>query len=367
VDNALAFGRDAFVVGLGLHVDRAQGVLVQQPLFLMAFCGLVVLAKRDLWIAALVALIYAGLVVPNALHPNIYGGASYIGRFQWAGAAVLMMPTIAALGEIHRMCRPAFAAIAAAGGALQVWFLLLVLHFRLPLLNPGPVPLAAYPSWWGQLGRAVPALATPSWALHRQSTVVGIAAAIAVIAVITVGVALHARAVVTVPMAAATLLLASGAWATAGERGAWNSAVAGAASVAATTGSLIDSDRTAAPPKDPPGWLGISTATLFDEGTYEATFLLKSTAPAGTQLGMADVVDVTPGLMTGVLCTIPIEGKGASNTLIRLRFHLRSSLGGTTIQARAYYAGTGNLSLVTIGLASNIPQTTESCGSSVAA
>jgi hypothetical protein len=41
--------------------------------------------------------VFLSLIVPNALHPNWYGGWSFSGRFQWAAAIAFIIPTICGL------------------------------------------------------------------------------------------------------------------------------------------------------------------------------------------------------------------------------------------------------------------------------
>jgi hypothetical protein len=47
----------------------------------------------------------SSLIVPNSLHPAWYGGMSFAGRFNWPGAVVFMVPTLA--GQLRSMPLPA--------------------------------------------------------------------------------------------------------------------------------------------------------------------------------------------------------------------------------------------------------------------
>ncbi|HWB14338.1 MAG TPA: hypothetical protein VG826_34250 [Pirellulales bacterium] len=69
------------VVFFGLHFDQSQGIFLQQPLWLLGLIGLGPMwcasRRRFLWWI----LMYAATIVPNTLHPNWYGGYSFVGRF----------------------------------------------------------------------------------------------------------------------------------------------------------------------------------------------------------------------------------------------------------------------------------------------
>src|SRR5262249_35411095 len=76
----------------GLHFDEAQGLFFQQPLFVVGLLGLGPLFRRDWRLGVLLAAVYASIVVPNAMHINWYGGASFVGRFVWPAALLWVFP-----------------------------------------------------------------------------------------------------------------------------------------------------------------------------------------------------------------------------------------------------------------------------------
>ena len=77
---------------LGLHLDQAQGLFVQQPLFLMGLLGIVYFAKVNWRLACLVGAVYCSVLLPNAMHPNWYGGHSFQGRYWWAAVGLWVFP-----------------------------------------------------------------------------------------------------------------------------------------------------------------------------------------------------------------------------------------------------------------------------------
>lgn len=81
-----------WMVLLGLHLDQAQGVFVQQPLLLAGVAALGVVSVRRPLVAAAWTVLYASLIVPSALQVIPYGGASPSGRFAWPAGWLWLVP-----------------------------------------------------------------------------------------------------------------------------------------------------------------------------------------------------------------------------------------------------------------------------------
>ncbi len=77
---------------LGLHLDQGQGIFSQQPLLLLGLVGLGTLVRDDRRGALALGLLYSSLLVPNAAHPNWYGGWSFVGRFHWSSFLLWLFP-----------------------------------------------------------------------------------------------------------------------------------------------------------------------------------------------------------------------------------------------------------------------------------
>jgi hypothetical protein len=80
------------MIFLGLHWDQSQGMFMQQPLLLLGLVGLAPLIKANWRVALLIAALYMSVLLPNAMHPNWYGGWSLVGRFGWAVVALWVFP-----------------------------------------------------------------------------------------------------------------------------------------------------------------------------------------------------------------------------------------------------------------------------------
>ncbi len=89
----------AFELALGLHIDQVHGLFVQQPLLLpgLVALGWMIRRRHPLTIPWLV--LYASLLVPNALQRIEYGGtAAPAGRFGWSAMWLWLVP----LGVVAR-------------------------------------------------------------------------------------------------------------------------------------------------------------------------------------------------------------------------------------------------------------------------
>lgn len=92
--NSLEVSTHSLMVLIGLYIDRFQGIMMQNPAFFLALPFLALFLRRDFLIGALILAVHGAFVIPNALHPNWYGGYSFAGRFAWSGAVVAMPAVI---------------------------------------------------------------------------------------------------------------------------------------------------------------------------------------------------------------------------------------------------------------------------------
>lgn len=110
------------MVFLGLHLDGMHGAFAQQPLLLLGLIGIVPLVWRNPRFAVLLGIVYLSIIVPNAAHPNWYGGWSFAGRFGWASVSLWVFPLSYALKWLWDRTRAAVHALIAFALGLQAWF-----------------------------------------------------------------------------------------------------------------------------------------------------------------------------------------------------------------------------------------------------
>jgi hypothetical protein len=164
-DEAVDPGARGAMVLAGLHVDVNQGWVWQAPVWLVGVAALGALIVRRSVVAALTLAAYLVLLVPNALHPNWYGGDSLSGRFFWSAAAVLLLPTVAGLLVLERRYRPLAAAATVIAGVALVWQYAVAVFGDAVLVRRSATTMARYyPIHWGPLGELLPKLYSLSWA-----------------------------------------------------------------------------------------------------------------------------------------------------------------------------------------------------------
>lgn len=116
-----ASAKQVAMVLLGLHFDQAQGMFMQQPLLWVGLAGLGAFAVRERLGALLVAAVYASMIVPNAMHMNMYGGWSFAGRFAWSSFPLWVFPITAAFAALGARRRFEQAALLASSAFWSVW------------------------------------------------------------------------------------------------------------------------------------------------------------------------------------------------------------------------------------------------------
>ena len=111
--------RQGLMIALGLHLDQAQGVFVQQPLFLLALPGWALFFLQSPRLAAITLVAYLAILVPNAMHPCWYGCWSFSGRFMWSAAPLWFLPLVALARWLGQLAPWTMAAACAASLAWQ--------------------------------------------------------------------------------------------------------------------------------------------------------------------------------------------------------------------------------------------------------
>jgi hypothetical protein len=315
-------GWSAFSVFLGLNVDRFQGLFVQQPLLLFAIPGAVLLFRRAISVGLLVAALYLGFLVPNALHPNWYGGASFAGRFGLSAAVILIVPAGVALAALARR-RAAFAyAVAASALAVNAWMLSRIWNGSLDLVSPRPgSPRSIYPSWIPMLGRSLPIFNLARWVrTFTPNYIVPIA-----LLTLAIGSVLFANGRRQGGTVVVVLSLAAFVVPTTSAIPTFNQDIAGFRG--GHTGRLLDGDFTATP-GDAPGLLAIGP-TFRMPATWDWTVRVQYSGSARTSEN-AGAVRLTTDRV--VWCSVPLPGTGSRAHRVEVRWRHRSIAAPLKIQ-----------------------------------
>jgi hypothetical protein len=119
--------RAAFTA-VGLVIDQNQGVLIQNPTLWFGVVGVGLLWRRSRLMTVTWILVFLAIWIPGSLHPNWYSPGSFVGRYSWALAVLLIIPAIIALGAVARK-NPRLAGTFAVLGIL--WNLALIARIAL--------------------------------------------------------------------------------------------------------------------------------------------------------------------------------------------------------------------------------------------
>lgn len=120
--DALELSQTSLMVLLGLHLDQNQGLLFLNPVNLIGVIAIGWIYARSRIFALVWAVTFLSLIVPNALHPNWYGGFSFSGRFAWAASAVFLVPTALGLLKLAAKSQKGFATVVLVSLLLQLHF-----------------------------------------------------------------------------------------------------------------------------------------------------------------------------------------------------------------------------------------------------
>lgn len=163
--NALQVSATSFMVLLGLHLDQNQGLLLQNPVLWVGVFSVGALFARGRGFAVVWLLVYASLILPNAMHPNWYGGFCFSGRFQWAGTIVFMVPTLLGLSRLAERAPRAFHLVVGGGALLQAVCFVEYAFRQTDLFNRSPdVSRDFYSIFYGPVSGFLPALYAENWA-----------------------------------------------------------------------------------------------------------------------------------------------------------------------------------------------------------
>ena len=115
------FGGDFWIRLAGMIVDQNQGALLFNPLLWLGLVGLVPFLRRDRLVGTVWSASFLLLWVLGAAHPGWYGGGSFIGRYSWGLALLLMLPAMVTLAWLRSRSPRWFVAALAASLAFSAW------------------------------------------------------------------------------------------------------------------------------------------------------------------------------------------------------------------------------------------------------
>jgi hypothetical protein len=329
---SLEISTTALMVLIGLHIDQNQGIMLQNPLYLLALTAVVPWVRSRPGLSMLTIICFASLIVPNAMHPVWYGGYSFSGRFAWAAFIALLGLPLWMLTQLALHHRRAFLWLCLASIALQLWLFILYGALGADMYNrPPDTWLRSYPMLHGALGHYLPAAFNLDLALKHMPNLAWLTFSILLISAGLVAQKFRFKYI----FALLSVFIASLITFQSGQRTEPSEKVFHASTLPSATGIMEDGKRVAKAGRDGEGHLVFGPYFALQKGRYEASIQYSAHGDSATQIGTFEVYDATH---RKVIESTPIFGSQDQESNKILKFKLRA-LTASTMEFRLYWHG----------------------------
>jgi len=316
---ALELSKTALMVFLGLHFDQNQGFLIQNPVALIGVISIGRLCRDNKKFTLILVLVYLSLIVPNALHPNWYGGWSFSGRFGWSAATVFYLPVIFGLLKLANVHEKAFQAIVGLSFVVQACDFYQYTFMGANLYNRPASALFvdSYSIFYYPMDRWLPMLYDAAWAYTYPPNY---AWTVFVITLLLAGFFNVSKLNVAVRYALAAGLLVIIICGFLVRRQS-HERVFYARDLPSLTGRVENVERIAERGVDRPGYLNFGPYVSLRKGTYDVLVRFSSFAPAEQVVGKFDIVESNP---VTEIAELPLHGTGGHPQELEVAFKVTS-------------------------------------------
>ncbi len=352
---ALVANWHALMVLMGLHLDQFQGIFFLDPMLLLAPIGAAALVRRRPGFGIYFILLYASLVVPNAMHTNWYGGGGFAARFVLSGSVLLILPAAYAM-RVLRMAPRVAAGLCIVSLCVQAAYYATYRSQSFSLYNQPDVPfIESYVTLFGRLQKYLPEFCNIDFA-YRYLPNYGWLAGLVVLLVIgwhyartDGGVQHRPRRHLRLAWASAALLPLSGSVAAA----FWQPPITRilayeGANLPGLTGHAAGSSRVAIPGQDRPTFLSFGPYVSLPKGRYRFELVYSSTGGRNQHVGDWDIVSNSgteplsgPSTLNGT------DGKPAT---IAGMLNIGSLKDGHRVEIRTTFAGVAPMTIERINI-----------------
>jgi len=177
----IMLNRIAVMQFLGLLFDQNQGIFIQQPLHFLGLLSVFSLLHKNVVAVSTTGLIALSTLGPSSLHPNLYGGASFSGRFGWTAAVALLGLTSFAIAYRYQEHRRSISLFMGIGLLIQLRILwgILVENIDLSQRNSDGW-IGTYSMFWSSIETWLPQWRDYTWSFTYLPNFVFIAITCAV-------------------------------------------------------------------------------------------------------------------------------------------------------------------------------------------
>ncbi|WP_343576111.1 hypothetical protein [Pseudomonas sp.] len=346
---ALELSPTAMMVLLGLLLDQNQGMLLQNPMLLLGVLYLVPLLRRHPLLTCTWAMVFLAMLVPNALHPNWYGGGSFSGRFGWSAALCLFLPTLAALEPLRTLVgRRQLAFLLICLALLQGYFFMKYAWFGASLYNrSSELWLSAYTVLYGRVQNWLPALYNLDWAVSFAPNYLfaGLLPALVGYGTYLFQDKAGTRRLTPVRVLPVALLLIAviGSLSQPNEQPMRFTAAA----LPSLTGQLDETGRQAVAQRDAPGFLSFGPYANLSRGLYSLSIEYQANAPADQEVATWDVY--RPNASQPTVLATALHGSSGRVTTQKVEFRIDRSR-PEPFEFRVAWPGTADVRLLSMTL-----------------
>lgn len=289
-DGAIEFSKTSLMVFLGLHLDQNQGFLFLNPILFFGLVGLGAFYRFDKYAFWVWLIVYLSIMVPNALHPNWYGGGSFSGRFGWAGTALFALPTMFALSKFYESGRYRYFTVLAVVFLIQLYFFKKYAVKGVSLYNKGAETWSSsYSIFYGRLYDYLPMLYNSKWAYSYVQNYTWLILSVLLVLLGFIGKKISRGAVFAAVLLAVFAVFAGHVWSRPGN----NSIEFSASSLPGKVGQFEQGKRIAVAGRDSEGFLTYGPYFALSKGSYKVEINYSGSVSSDVELGWADVFNAS--------------------------------------------------------------------------
>lgn len=323
--DALELSANALMVLVGLLVDQNQGMLMQNPMLMLGVMFLLPLARREPKLMLTWLLVFLALLVPNAMHPNWYGGGSFSGRFGWSAALCLFLPTLAAIQPLReRVGKRPLIILLIAFILLQAYAFWCYAWSGVSLYQRPPETwLSAYSIFYGRFTTWLPALYDIQWAPYFAPNYLFV-----LLLPLMMGYGWHLFRGNSVAGWLRPRHVLAGMLLLVGLVGSFSRYQEPplhfpAAALPSLTGQLDGSGRLALPQRDAPGFVSFGPYVALPKGRYRLSIDYQGSAPSSESVATWDVY--RPRSSAPLLTAVSLPGTAGAVAHQEIEFSVKRS------------------------------------------
>lgn len=343
VGNALEISKTSFMVFLGLIFDQNQGLLFQNPANLIGVLALGEMFRRHRQFTFVWALVFLSLIVPNAMHPAWYGGASFSGRFGWSAQIVFYIPLVYGLLGLSATKGRVFGAVVALCLLVQAYLFYRYAIDGVDYYNRGKAAwLTQYSAFYVPVRSWLPMLYNSDWAYGYVLNY----AWFAIVSLVLVLGFTREKRVGNVIKAALGVALAVVVGAGFNKMPHSSDVVYLAKDLPSFAGTISGADRVASPTIDQAGLLIYGPYRPLGQGKFRLSVRYSSVAPESQQLDFIEVSDAMSGVQ---LKKVELVGTNGSVRDLDFRFKVTEAT-PNKIEFRIHWKGESAMTIQSVSL-----------------